>query len=216
MQLDRLPKEFLTRLKTIIPLQHWDSVCQSFYESKDLSFRCNTLKVSPEQIWKRLSLDEIPFTTVDWFPQAATSPSEFRSAITHHKLVESGEIYVHNLSSMAAVWALAPKPEQVALDLAAAPGGKTLQIAAQMNGTGTLSAVEVIKNRFFKLKQNLRNGGADYVKTYCVDGRQVGVKTGPRFDRVLLDAPCSGEARFHPEHEETFQHWNKKKISDHQ
>lgn len=209
-----LPQEFLERLQSIIPEDRWEEVQQSFLVSKEISFRCNTLKSDPTKIFEQLSEAEIPFQMVNWYPSAAVSPSDVRSKITHHRFTETGEVYIHNLSSIAAVWALDPKPNQTVLDLAAAPGGKTLQIAAQMSGTGTLSAVEVVRNRFFKLKQNLRNGGAEYAKTFCNDGRQVGVKTGPRFDKVLLDAPCSGEARFDPNNTETFQFWGKKKISD--
>ena len=104
------------------------------------------------------------------------------------------------------------KPEESVLDLAA--GGKTLQMACMMNNQGALSAVEPVKNRFFKLKANLEQQGASFVKTYLTDGRTVGGKCPERFDRVLLDAPCSSESRFTQLNPDSWSHWSIKKVKE--
>jgi 16S rRNA (cytosine1407-C5)-methyltransferase len=129
-------------------------------------------------------------------------------------LFNEGRIYIQGLSSQLAAIILDPRPGETVLDLAAAPGGKTLHIAALMHNEGQLSAVEPVKHRFFKLKANLERGDASMVKTYLRDGREVGNKVPERFDRVLLDAPCSSEARIRSGRPETWAHWSEKKIKE--
>ena len=100
------------------------------------------------------------------------------------------------------------------LDLAAAPGGKTTLMAALMNNQGVISAVEPVKARYFRLKRNMQAQNVEMVKTYLMDGRAVGNKTPQRFDRIMLDAPCSSEARFSLLDESSWSHWNLKKVKE--
>jgi 16S rRNA (cytosine1407-C5)-methyltransferase len=137
-----------------------------------------------------------------------------RRRLTESSPVREGRIYVQDLASMMAAPVLGPQPGETILDLAAAPGGKTLHMAALMQNQGTISAVESVRTRFFKLKTNLRTGGATMVRAYLMDGRTVGRKTPERFDRVLLDAPCSGEARFDQREPKTWRYWSLKKIRE--
>jgi 16S rRNA (cytosine1407-C5)-methyltransferase len=109
---------------------------------------------------------------------------------------------------MLAPLALAPRPGETVLDLAAAPGGKTLQLAALMQNSGRLSAVEAVKGRFFRLRANLERGGVTNARTFLMDGRAVGRKCPEMFDRVLLDAPCSSEARFSRLDPRSWAHWS--------
>ena len=82
------------------------------------------------------------------------------------------------------------------LDLGAAPGGKTLLSAARMRNTGSILAVDPIKSRYFRLRANLERCGVCNVRYRLDDGRNLGRRMPAAFDRVLLDAPCSSEARF--------------------
>ncbi len=209
-----LPADFRERLDLIVPAQFKDEVSSSFSAVKATAFRVNRLKTDAATVIAELSEAGIHAKPVSWFADAFVIDSTQRSELTHHRLAESGEVYLQNLSSMAAVLVLDPQADEVVLDLAAAPGGKTLHIAAAMQGQGMLSAVEVVKGRFFKLKENLRRGGAEYVRTYLMDGREVARKTGPRFDRVLLDAPCSSEARFRANVPESFKIWSLRKVAE--
>ena len=81
------------------------------------------------------------------------------------------------------------------MDLAAPPGGKTLHLDFLMENAGRLSPVGPIKPRMYRLAGNLKRGGAAISRTYLMDRFQVGRKTLNRFAYVLLDAPCSSEAR---------------------
>jgi 16S rRNA (cytosine1407-C5)-methyltransferase len=87
-------------------------------------------------------------------------------------------------------------------------------MAAMMQNQGHIAAVEVIRARLFKLQASLRRCGVSNVKTYLTDGRTVGRKTPERFDRVLLDAPCSSEARFNRREPSTWKHWSLRKIKE--
>jgi len=128
--------------------------------------------------------------------------------------VGSGEVYPLNPSSVLAVLALAPQADEELLDLAAAPGGKTLLMAAAMNNSGRIAAVEPVKPRFHRLRANLARCGARNVAFYLADGRGVGAKVPGRFDGVLLDAPCSSEARMRLAEPDTFAHWKPRKIKE--
>ncbi|MFP6837539.1 MAG: RsmB/NOP family class I SAM-dependent RNA methyltransferase [Pseudomonadales bacterium] len=128
--------------------------------------------------------------------------------------VERGEIYPINPSSVLAVLALAPQPDEEVLDLAAAPGGKTLLMAAAMDNRGRIAAVEPVKSRFHRMRANLARCGVRNVDFYLSDGRGVGRKVGERFDAVLLDVPCSSEARFRLDDPASYAHWKLRKIKE--
>ena len=134
--------------------------------------------------------------------------------IAHHPAASAGAIYIQNPSSYFAVKNLAPALNEEVLDLAAAPGGKTLAIAARMQNTGRVAAVEPIRGRFHRMQANLRRCGVSNVQFYQRDGRGVGRAVPERFDRVLLDAPCSSESRMRWQEARSFAHWNLRKVRE--
>jgi|TARA_B110000971_G_scaffold220234_1_gene263260 16S rRNA (cytosine1407-C5)-methyltransferase len=136
------------------------------------------------------------------------------AGISQHASAENGQIYIQNPASYFAVSILAPQPDEEILDLAAAPGGKTLAIAARMHNTGRLAAVEPIRGRFFRMQANLQRCGVTNVEFYQRDGRSVGRAVPERFDRVLLDAPCSSESRMNWLDSSTYQHWSPRKVKE--
>ena len=137
-----------------------------------------------------------------------------RERLVRHPAATSGRIYLLNPSSAAAVCALAPEPGEAVLDLAAAPGGKTLLAAARMANTGTITAVEPVKSRFFRLRANLERCGVANACCRLDDGRNMGRIAAERFDRVLLDAPCSSEARFRIGDAATLRYWSRRKVKE--
>jgi 16S rRNA (cytosine1407-C5)-methyltransferase len=176
----------------------------------------NTLIAAVDETVAELVADGFSFEPAGWLPEAFTArlDSAQRRRLTESAAVRQGRVYIQDLASMTAPLLLGPRPGESVLDLAAAPGGKTIQMAAMMENTGTLSAVESVRARFFRLRANLSNCGATMVRAYLRDGRSVGRKTPERFDRVLLDAPCSGEARFDRRNPQTWQYWGLKKIKE--
>ena len=136
------------------------------------------------------------------------------AGITRSEAAGDGRIYIQNPSSLLAVRLLDPQPGEEVLDLAAAPGGKTIAIAVAMANTGRIGAVEPVKSRFHRLRANVERCGVTNVEFYMRDGRGVGKAVGERFDRVLLDAPCSSEARMRWHDASTYAHWSQRKIKE--
>ncbi|XP_078394511.1 tRNA (cytosine(72)-C(5))-methyltransferase NSUN6 isoform X1 [Cetorhinus maximus] len=116
----------------------------------------------------------------------------------------SSFVFLQNLPSVVVSHVLDPKPGERILDICAAPGGKTTHIAALMNDKGEVIAMDKIANKVKKIKQNAENLQLKCIKVFCYDGTKALAKQGiwngqagppflpESFDRVLLDAPCSG------------------------
>lgn len=209
-----LPAEFLQRLTAIVPPSWYDQVFATFHQHRTCSFRVNTLRSSTADALAELSALDISASPVPWCAEAFVVPHGQRSLLSTSAAFSEGRIYIQNLSSMAPVLLLNPRPGEQVLDLAAAPGGKTLHLAALMENRGWISAVEAVKDRFFRLKANVETFGASIVHTYLRDGRTVGLACPEHFDRVLLDAPCSSEARFHADNPASWQFWSPTKIRE--
>lgn len=141
-----------------------------------------------------------------------------RDRVMRHPLVTDGALYPINPSSVIAALSLCVEPGDEVLDLAAAPGGKSLLLAAALTpdgvATGRLALVEPVKARFHRLRANLKRCGVHQADYYQRDGRGVGVAVGERFHRVLLDAPCSSESRFHVSRPESAAQWSARKVKE--
>jgi 16S rRNA C967 or C1407 C5-methylase (RsmB/RsmF family)/NOL1/NOP2/fmu family ribosome biogenesis protein len=123
-----------------------------------------------------------------------------------HPLHEAGAYYLQEPSAMAAVAALDPQPYECVLDLCAAPGGKSTQIAARMQGSGLLVSNEPVASRAQVLSGNLERMGITHALVTCETPERLQQKWPGCFDRVLVDAPCSGEGMFR-RHPETRTEW---------
>lgn len=209
-----LPEAFTERLRTIVPAASLDAVLATFHHPKRTTFRVNPLKCSAESLLEELQSIGLDPAPIDWMAGAFRLPDPQRRALTESAAFYEARLYIQNLSSMVAPMLLAPKPGETVLDLAAAPGGKTLQLAAMMHNEGWLSAVEPVKDRFFRLKQNLDHHGVSIAHTYMKDGRGVGRACPEMFDKVLLDAPCSSESKFSTLRPESYAYWSPRKIKE--
>ncbi len=209
-----LPPEFVSRLQQIIEPQNLASVLESFHAPKHTSFRVNTLKARSSDMIPRLRTTGLDAEPVAWCEEAFVVSAAQRSLLTHSPRIDTGDIYIQGLSSILAVTLLDVQPEQTNLDLAAAPGGKASHIAALMHNQGKLSVVEPIRKRMYRLADTLKRLGVTNAKTYLMDGRKVGGKVPGRFDRVLLDAPCSSESRIRGDESGSWKYWSERKIRE--
>lgn len=209
-----LPDAFAQRLRRILPETHFDACWASFAHPMATAFRVNQLKGRLDAVHAELSHAGFSLHALDWKSDAFCVADQQRRALTESAAFAEGRIYIQNPSSMIPPIALAPQPGEEVLDLAAAPGGKTLHMADMMNNRGRIGAVEAVRKRFFRLRDNLRRGGADIVQTYLKDGAKVWRQCPERFDRVLLDAPCSGEGLFQLDDPHSFAYWSEKKIAE--
>ncbi len=210
----QLPEAFVDRLRDIVPPEIFEAVLQTFSTPRATGLRTNPLRGDADEVLEWADANSLPLQPVAWHPTGFVARFADRQAWTHSEWVDAGKLYVQSLSSQYAAVVLDPRPGQSVLDLAAAPGGKTTHLAALMLNEGMLSAVEPIRNRFFRLQATLQRMGVTHCRTYMTDGRTVGRKTGERFDRVLLDAPCSSEARMSLLRPDSMAVWNPRKIRE--
>ena len=200
-----LPDAFLKRLASELGTAQADAIAATMAEPKGVAYWINPLRQGQAP-----SLGAPVPGLEDVF---ACSPSE-RERLVRHPAAASGRIYLLNPSSAIAVQALAPRPREQVLDLAAAPGGKTLLMAAAMGNRGSILAVDAVRSRYHRLRANLRRCGAENVRCRLDDGRNLARAMPEGFDRVLLDAPCSSEARFRAAEPKTTRHWSRRKVQE--
>ena len=105
------------------------------------------------------------------------------------KIYEEGKIYIQNLSSMIPPLFLNPKEQEDILDMAAAPGGKTTQIAAMSDNKANITACERNTIRLDKMMYNINKQGAN---VYCINKNSLELDDFLKFNKILLDAPCTG------------------------
>jgi len=187
-----IPPLFLQKMRGLL-----GDESQAFAEalSRDpvSGLRVNTLKITPDGF-----REASPFKLgeeVDWCPSAfQLPPSNFSPGL--HPYHRAGLYYLQDPSAMAPAELLAPRPGERVLDLAAAPGGKTTHLAALMGSEGLLVANEIKTKRVGHLAQNVERWGAGNVVITNETPEALADHFGASFDRVLVDAPCSGEGMF--------------------
>jgi len=209
-----LPEGFEDRLRRIVPLPRLDAVLARFETDPAVGFRVNPLRAEVPAVTDELTRAGLTLTALPWYACGFTVPAAERALLTAHPAAGDGRVYVQSPSSMVAALALGAAPGESVLDLAAAPGGKTTLLAAEMRNEGALSAVEPVRDRFFRLRATLARMGVTLAKTYAKDGADVGALVPERFDRVLLDAPCSSEARFDRRDAKSMAHWRVRKVHE--
>ena len=202
-----LPEAFVTRLKQMIGEDNAAAAIATMAAPKRAAYWRNPLLGGEAEV-------PIESRRVAGFDDLFSVAPEQRTALTHAAVAESGQVYLQNPASVYAARALDARPGEEILDLCAAPGGKTLVLAAAMDNRGRLAAVEPVKGRFHRLRANLERCGVNIAATYLKDGRQVGRATPGRFDRVLIDAPCSSEGRFKVGEASSFAQWSQRKIKE--
>lgn len=161
------------------------------YEAKRvLTFRVNTLKSNVSDIENTLIQNNINYERVSWNKEAFVIRDVNKNIIENMDIYKEGKIYLQSLSSMLPPIILQPKPQMDILDMAAAPGGKTTQIAAMTQNKANITACEINGVRIEKLKHNIEMQGAKCVYIMKTDARKIDDFFS--FDQILLDTPCSG------------------------
>ncbi len=161
------------------------------YESKrPVTLRVNTLKTTVEKVKKVLEDQKISYKAINWSKEAFILEEVREKSLQDLEIYQNGEIYLQSLSSMLPPILLNPKPNTDILDMAAAPGGKTTQMAALTNNLAHITACELNKIRAERLVYNLQKQGASSVYVMQKDARNLDEFFS--FNQILLDAPCSG------------------------
>ena len=207
-----LPALFVERLRRIVPSGAAEAILTTFTRSKPTTFRANTLKAGPARVREQLADAGFRVERVPWYPDAMILRSGRLRELQETLLYAGGMIYVQSLSSMLPPLILEPQPGESVLDITAAPGSKTTQMACLMRGSGRLVANDNNKVRFFKLKANVEQQGAANVEATLRYGEAFGREHPDAFDRVLADVPCTAEGRFLASEPKTFGYWKPAKI----
>ncbi|WP_457637917.1 16S rRNA (cytosine(1407)-C(5))-methyltransferase RsmF [Oceanithermus sp.] len=185
-----LPQAFLAKMAELLGDEYAEFLRALTAAERSYALRVNTLKLSPGDFAR---LSPWPLEPVPWSPAGFYYPAEARPG--PHPYFYAGLYYIQEPSAQAVAELLAPEPGERVLDLAAAPGGKTTHLAALMQNQGLLVANEVDSGRIRGLLDNLERWGSTQAVVQEPVAR-LAERWGTFFDRVLLDAPCSGEGMF--------------------
>ncbi|MRI58380.1 MAG: RsmB/NOP family class I SAM-dependent RNA methyltransferase [Epsilonproteobacteria bacterium] len=190
---------FEERIKKIEP-----KILENLAKKEAFSFRINHHR-GDERTIQSLKDEGFEPQRVAWAEDVYVLPMEDRKRIVKSSAYTKNEIYIQNLSSIFAAYSLRIDPDDWVLDLAAAPGGKSLIFSEKAK---KVSAVEPDKGRYFRMRRNFKEHGVKNIQTYNKDGRFIYKSCPGWFDKVFLDAPCSSEA--HIDGEVTW--WNLRRV----
>ena len=232
-----ISEKFYERLVEMFGVSLLNQIKETFVE-RPTTFRVNTIKKTRLEVREKLFRAGFKFKDVFWYKDAFILNNKSKKELLKLDIYKNGEIYVQSLASMVPPLVLDPQPGEKVLDLTAAPGGKTSQIAAMMSDQdgstsdgklrGELVANDNNEVRFARLKHNMERLAVipadlkDEVEWARNDNWRVSLRmeNGSKlcgefsnyFDKVLLDAPCGAETRFIAHKPKTFSYWNERKI----
>jgi len=208
-----LPKKFLERLETIIPAEKLRGVLEAYTVARPTTIRVNTLKTTVPELLHIFDEHHIIYKPSTISPIAFVIDSNKR-ALLDLDAYNNGLFYIQSLSSMLPVIALDPKPNEKILDIAAAPGSKTTQMASTMHNTGEIVANDNSRIRGYKLQANLKIQGVINTTVVISPGQTLWQNYPEYFDKALVDAPCSMEGTFTTTNPKTYEYWSIKAIKE--
>lgn len=188
--MENIPEFLIDKLNNQYGEEIAKNIINGYAKERVTTFRVNTLKASVEEIEEELNKLDIDYKKVSWSEEVFIIKSSNEKEIEQLEIYKEGKIYLQSLSSMLPPIILEPKENMDILDMAAAPGGKTTQIAAITKNNAHITACEMNHIRAERLKYNIEKQGASSVYVMQIDSRQMNDFFS--FDQILLDAPCSG------------------------
>lgn len=201
-----LPLAFMARMAALLD-EEFPSFLVALSQPPLSGLRVNTLKLTVEQF---LTLCPWDLQPVPWCDAGFVLPPNHIAST--YPLYDAGLYYMQEPSTMAVATLLAPQPGERVLDLCASPGGKATHIAALMAGQGVLVANEIERSRADILTRNLERWGARHAVILNETPERLAERWPATFDRVLVDAPCSGEGMFR-KNEQARQHWSEAHVA---
>jgi len=205
--MERLPKDFVERMKNEL-----GDEAERFFASYE-NTHVQTLRINPlkKKNTGGVSSSELPFLLdrVSWCDEGFYYGEDDTPG--KHPYHEAGVYYIQEASAMQPVTMLEVKPGMHVLDLCAAPGGKSTQIGAYLMGEGILVSNEIIPNRSKILSENVERMGITNALVLNESPEKLSEIFGGFFDRILVDAPCSGEGMFR-KHPEAMDEWSTENV----
>ena len=210
----KLPEDFLNLLYGMYSPGTVDKILVGMTDERFLTLRVNTLKYDIYSLMNYFRDKNVKFDRVPWFLDALIIKNARERDIQKLDIYEKGFVYFQSLSSMVPPLVLRPVAGEKVLDLTAAPGSKTTEMACLMENSGFILANELDKIRCERLKFNVVTQGASIVEVINRRGEKLGDEYAEQFDKVLLDAPCSGEGRFVASSVATYRGWSLKRVNE--
>lgn len=201
----KLPEEFVNKMQGLMG-EEFNSYLESYKKPRFYGLRVNTLKISVEEFLKisPFHLKPVPWTTDGFYYQEEDNPGR-------HPYYYAGLYYIQEPSAMLPGAVIGVKPGDKVLDLCAAPGGKTIQMAAQMKGQGLLVANDINNERVKALVKNVELYGVRNTLVLNETPNKLVNNFKGYFDKIMIDAPCSGEGMFRKD-EDAIKSWEKYKC----
>ena len=186
----KLPRLFVEEMKYELG-EEFPAFIDSFRRQCCRGLRVNTLKIDVDAFLKisPFDIERIPWTEDGFYYSGSDSPGR-------HPYYYAGLYYIQEPSAMLPVTLLDIRPGEKVLDLCAAPGGKSVQIAARMNGQGVLVSNEIDTGRAKALVKNIELCGVTNAVVTMESPEKLEGEFPNYFDKILVDAPCSGEGMF--------------------
>lgn len=189
-----IPEFLKNKLETKYGTELTTKILAGYQNSRVVSLRINSIKTTKEKILNILNENNIRYEEISWYDNALLIINQTEEALRNLDIYKDGKIYLQNLSSQLPPLFLNPQENENILDMTAAPGGKTTEIAALSNNKAMITAIEKNKIRSERLQYNIEKQGAKKVTVLNADARSLNEYF--IFDKILLDAPCSGSGTF--------------------
>ncbi|MDE6276320.1 MAG: RsmF rRNA methyltransferase first C-terminal domain-containing protein [Clostridia bacterium] len=186
--MQKLPQEFLSRMEIMLGDEYAEFL-QSYGKDKIQGLRINSLKCDGKAVFDEFDLRPIAWCDSGYYFNGDDRPGK---SVLH----EGGAFYIQEPSAMAVVESMDVREGDTVLDLCAAPGGKSSQIACKLQGSGLLISNEIIPSRAKILSQNIERMGVRNCVVLNQSPSDLAKRLKGVFDRILVDAPCSGEGMF--------------------
>lgn len=205
-----LPELFEEKMKRLLG-EEWPAFWESYANGRFQALRINQLKLDmtpdkSEKLTEKFHLTK----QVPWAQNAYYYESDVRPG--KHPYHEIGVYYIQEPSAMSAAAVLNPQPGMRVLDLCAAPGGKSTQIASMIQGKGVLISNEIHPARCKILSQNMERMGVTNAVVTNEDSKTLANHFGCFFHAILVDAPCSGEGMFR-KNQEAVDEWSEENVA---
>lgn len=202
----KLPLEYTEKMKTLLGAEFVEYLA-SFDAGRFYGLRANTLKISPKELReKRLfGVEAVPWCAEGFYYDGTERPAK-------HPYYHAGLYYLQEPSAMSPAVILPINAGDKVLDLCAAPGGKATQLAARLGGTGLLFANDISAGRAKTLLKNIEMAGIRNAVVTSETPERLAARLPQFFDKILVDAPCSGEGMFRKE-PDMVKSWDEKMLA---
>ena len=201
-----LPLEYVEKMKALLGETEFAAYLDSFVEGRFYGLRANTLKITPEALQEKgiFGLKPIPWCASGFYYDGEERPAK-------HPYYHAGLYYLQEPSAMSPAAILPIEEGDFVLDLCAAPGGKTTQLGARLQGSGLLVANDISAGRAKTLLKNVELAGIRNAVVLSETPERIAQRLPLFFDKILVDAPCSGEGMFRKE-PDMVKSWNQEML----